>query len=82
MQSRNLGLYLYVLTTTVLLDVRLDGVDESLDAALDDDVDDAAAQPLVAPREFKGVRVVRAAGELLPLPRVLSSKGMYYLPII
>ena len=63
-----------------MLDVRLDWVDESLDAALDDDVDDAAAQSLVAPREFKGVRVVRAAGELLLLPRVLSSKCINYLP--
>ena len=64
------------------MDVRLDRVDESLDAALDDDVDDTAAQPLVAPREFKRVRVVGAAGELLLLPRVLSNKCIFTLYLL
>ena len=58
---------------TVLLYVGLDGVDEALDAALDDDVDDAAAEALVASREFQRVRVVRAARELLLLSSVLRN---------
>ena len=58
---------------TVLLYVCLDGVDEALDAALDDDVDDAAAEALVASREFQHVIVVRAASEVLLLSRVLRN---------
>ena len=71
--SRNLVLNFVYNWHTVLLYVGLDGVDEALDAALDDDVDDAAAEALVAPREFQRVGVVRAASELLLLSRILRN---------